>query len=64
MCVSDNGTELTGMAILRWSQETRVEWHYIAPDKRSKCFIESFDGRLREIVKQDALGCTQRVARH
>lgn len=29
MCVSDNGTELTSMAILRWSQETRVEWHYI-----------------------------------
>jgi hypothetical protein len=27
------GTELTGMAILRWSQETRVEWHYIAPGK-------------------------------
>jgi putative transposase len=26
-CVSDNGTELTGMAILRWSQETNVEWH-------------------------------------
>jgi putative transposase len=33
MCVSDNGTELTGMAILRWSQETRVEWHYIALGK-------------------------------
>jgi len=33
MCVSDNGTEFTGMAILRWSQETRVEWHYIAPGK-------------------------------
>ena len=33
MCVSDNGTELTSMAILRWSQETRVEWHYIAPGK-------------------------------
>ena len=24
MCVSDNGTELTGMAILRWSQEARL----------------------------------------
>jgi transposase InsO family protein len=31
MCVSDNGTELTGMAVLRWSQEIRIEWHYIAP---------------------------------
>ena len=26
MCVSDNGTELTSMAILRWSQERQVEW--------------------------------------
>jgi putative transposase len=33
MCVSDNGTEFTSMAILRWSQERRVEWHYIAPGK-------------------------------
>ena len=35
-CVSDNGTELTSMAILRWSQETRVEWHYIAPGKATE----------------------------
>lgn len=33
MVVSDNGTELTSSAILRWSQERRVEWHYIAPGK-------------------------------
>lgn len=26
--VSDNGTELTSSAILRWSQERRVEWHH------------------------------------
>ncbi len=49
LCVSDNGTELTGMAILRWSQETRVEWHYIAPGKPTQnAFIESFNGRLRD----------------
>ena len=42
-CVSDNGTELTSMAILRWSQETGVEWHYIAPGKpQQNAFIESF----------------------
>jgi putative transposase len=29
--VSDNGSELTSMAILRWCQETGVAWHYIAP---------------------------------
>ena len=33
MIVSDNGTELTSMAILRWSKERRVEWHYTAPGK-------------------------------
>jgi putative transposase len=49
MIVSDNGTELTGMAILRWSQETRIEWHYIAPGKpQQNAFIESFNGRLRD----------------
>ena len=31
MIVSDNGTELTSMAILRWSKEQRIEGHYIAP---------------------------------
>jgi putative transposase len=43
MCVSDNGTELTGMVILRWSQSMQVEWHYIAPGKpQQNAFIESF----------------------
>ncbi len=31
--VSDNGTELTSMAGLRWCQETQIDWHYIAPGK-------------------------------
>jgi putative transposase len=49
MCVSDNGTELTSMALLRWSQEQRVEWHYIAPGKpQQNAFAESFIGRLRD----------------
>ena len=31
MIVSNNGIELTSMAvILRWSQERQIEWHYIA----------------------------------
>lgn len=33
MIVSDNGTEFTSHAILRWSETIRVEWHYIAPGK-------------------------------
>ena len=31
MVVSDNGTELTSNAILKWQEDRLVEWHYIAP---------------------------------
>ena len=31
MIVSDNGTELTSYAILRWQEDRSVLWHYIAP---------------------------------
>ena len=49
MIVSDNGTEFTSMAILLWSQERFVEWHYIAPGKpQQNAFIESFNGKLRD----------------
>ena len=55
-CVSDNGTELTSMAILRWSQKTGVEWHYIAPGKpQQNAFIESFNGRLRDELLNETL---------
>ena len=48
MVVSDNGTELTSNAILKWQEERRVEWHYIAPGKpMQNGFVESFNGRLR-----------------
>lgn len=54
--VSDNGTELTSMAILRWSQETRIEWHYIAPGKpQQNAFAESFIGRLRDECLNETL---------
>ncbi len=47
--VSDNGTELTGTAILGWSQQRAVGWHYIAPGKpQQNGFVESFNGRLRD----------------
>lgn len=49
MVVSDNGTELTSNAILKWSQDRRVEWHYIQPGKlMQNGFVESFNGRLRD----------------
>jgi putative transposase len=31
MVVSDNGSELTSNATLRWADDSRVAWHYIAP---------------------------------
>ena len=37
------------MAILKWSQETGIDWHYIAPGKPTQnAFIESFNGKFRE----------------
>ena len=56
MCVSDNGTELTSMAILAWSQQMRIEWHYIAPGKPTQnAFIESFNGKLRDELLNDTI---------
>jgi putative transposase len=49
MIVSDNGTELVSRAVLRFSEDTGVEWHYIAPGKPvQNAFVESFNGRLRD----------------
>lgn len=54
--VSDNGTELTSMAILRWSEDRRVPWHYIAPGKPTQnAFVESFNGRLRDECLNETL---------
>jgi putative transposase len=56
LCVSDNGTELTSISMLRWAQENRVEWHYIAPGKPTQnAFIESFNGRLRDELLNETL---------
>jgi putative transposase len=56
MIVSDNGTEFTSMAILRWTQLTRIEWHYIAPGKpQQNAFVESFNGRLRRAVERNVV---------
>jgi len=49
LVVSDNGTELTANAMLKWQQDRGVEWHYIAPGKpMQNGFAESFIGRLRD----------------
>ncbi|MEO1346993.1 MAG: IS3 family transposase [Pseudomonadota bacterium] len=47
--VSDNGTEFTSRAILKWANDNKVEWHYIDPGKpQQNAFIESFNGSLRD----------------
>jgi putative transposase len=54
--VSDNGTELTSNAILRWADDNKVAWHYIAPGKPTQnAFIESFVGRLRDELLNETL---------
>ncbi len=54
--VSDNGTELTSMAVLRWCQETQIDWHYIAPGKpMQNAFVESFNGSFRDELLNETL---------
>ena len=54
--VSDNGTELTSLAILKWTQDRRIDWHYIAPGKpQQNGYVESFNGRLRDECLNETL---------
>ncbi|MGH7087506.1 MAG: integrase core domain-containing protein, partial [Stellaceae bacterium] len=48
--------ELTSVAILQWSQDNNIGWHYIAPGKPTQnAFIESFNGRLRDELLNETL---------
>jgi putative transposase len=54
--LSDNGTELTSNAIVSWTVEAGVNWHYIDPGKpMQNPFIESFNGRLRDEFLNETL---------
>ncbi|WP_246204516.1 IS3 family transposase [Devosia marina] len=56
MIVSDHGTEFTSNAILAWSKNHRIEWHYIAPGKpMQNGFCESFNGRMRDELLNESL---------
>lgn len=47
--VSDNGTEFTSIAVLKWSESTSVDWHYIEPGKpMQNGAVESFNGKVRD----------------
>ena len=63
--VSDNGTEFTSMAILKWCQETKIGWHYIAPGKpQQNGFVESFNGSFRDECLNETLFSSLTGARH
>ena len=60
----NNGTELTSLAMLAWSSRTRVELHYIAPDKPTQnAFIESFNAKFRDEWLNDNIFSTLAQAR-
>ena len=56
MIVSDNGTEFTCNAMLVWSKDSGIDWHFIAPGKpMQNGFVESFNGRMRDELLNDTL---------
>lgn len=56
MIVSDNGTELTSNAILTWSADMKIEWHYITPGKpMQNSYVESFNGRMPDELLNESL---------
>lgn len=56
MIVSDHGTEFTSNAMLAWTQEQRIAWHFIAPGKPMQNGIcEAFNGRMRDELLNETL---------
>ncbi len=67
--VSDNGTEFTSNAILKFVDDRKFDWHYIAPrcpaavclqtarggKPTQNAFIENFNGRLRDELLNETL---------
>ena len=52
------------MAVLRWCQQTSIEWRYIAPSKpMQNAFVEGFNGRFRDECLNDTLFSTLAEAR-
>ena len=56
LIVSDHGTEFTSNAMLAWSGERQIAWHFIAPGKPMQNGIcESFNGRMRDEFLNETL---------
>jgi putative transposase len=63
--VSDNGPEFTSSAILAWSHQSGIDWHYIAPGKPTQnAFSESFNGKLRDELLNETVFVSLNHARH
>lgn len=64
MIVSDNGTELTGNAVLKGTQDHFMQWHYIAPGRpMQNGFVESFNGRMRDELLNETVFTSMAQAR-
>jgi|GEM_PF-4100560 len=58
---SDKGSELTSSTMLKWQQDRRVEWRYIASNNSVQTgFVESFNGCLRDECLNEQLFCSYR----
>jgi putative transposase len=54
--LSDNGTEFTSVAVVKWYQEKGIKWDYIQPGKPyQNGYIESFNGKLRDECLNECL---------
>lgn len=64
MIVSDNETQRTSSAILRWSGEATVAWHYLAAARSiQNGYVERFNGRMRDALLNEMLLLTLGQAR-
>lgn len=64
LIVSDNGPEMTSQAMLQWTNDTGVGWHYIDPGKpQQNGFVESFNGKLRDECLNEEIFATLAEAR-
>jgi putative transposase len=56
MIVSDHGTEFTSNAMLAWTRDNQIAWHFIEPGKpMQNGFCESFNGRMRDELLNESL---------
>ena len=56
LIVSDHGTEFTSNAMLAWTEETGVPWHFIAPGKPMQNGIcAAFNSKMRDDLLNETL---------